>query len=137
MKRNSPINGLGTALRTLTLISWPGKESEELTASLPWFPVVGLFLGLVQAIALDFLGEPVSLDNRFLGQLGEGREVVGLFGERVAFVHQLADEGDDLFLVQAVTNRMKTLSPELNGILSVAITVLSHGSTPLFIFPYP
>jgi adenosylcobinamide-GDP ribazoletransferase len=47
MKRNSPINGLGTALRTLTLISWPGKEGEELSTSLPWFPVVGLFLGLI------------------------------------------------------------------------------------------
>jgi adenosylcobinamide-GDP ribazoletransferase len=47
MKRRSPVNGLGTALRTLTLISWPGKQRENLSSSLPWFPVVGLFLGLI------------------------------------------------------------------------------------------
>lgn len=45
--RKSPIRGLGCALTTLTLISWPGKEDEDLATSLPWFPVVGLFLGLI------------------------------------------------------------------------------------------
>ena len=41
------MKGLIVALRTLTVISWPGKESEDLSSSLPWFPVVGLFLGVV------------------------------------------------------------------------------------------
>lgn len=41
------IKGLVSALRTLTIIPWPGEESEELSSSLPWFPVVGLFLGLI------------------------------------------------------------------------------------------
>ena len=45
--RKSPIRGLGGALTTLTLISWPGKESEDLSTSLPWFPAVGLFLGMI------------------------------------------------------------------------------------------
>ena len=40
-------SGFTTALRTLTLIPCPGKESEEMPNSLPWFPVVGLFLGLI------------------------------------------------------------------------------------------
>ena len=39
--------GLGTALKTLTAIPWPWKESEDLSASLPWFPVIGLLLGLI------------------------------------------------------------------------------------------
>jgi adenosylcobinamide-GDP ribazoletransferase len=47
MRRNMHMKGLVIALRTLTLISWPGKESEDLSTSLPWFPVVGLFLGLI------------------------------------------------------------------------------------------
>ena len=41
------MKGFVIALRTLTLISWPGKESEDLSTSLPWFPVVGLFFGLI------------------------------------------------------------------------------------------
>jgi adenosylcobinamide-GDP ribazoletransferase len=39
------VDGLGTALRTLTAIPWRGRESEDFAASLPWFPVVGLLLG--------------------------------------------------------------------------------------------
>lgn len=45
--RASVLEGLGTALKTLTLIPWPRKESEDFPSSLPWFPVVGLFLGLI------------------------------------------------------------------------------------------
>ena len=41
------MKGFVIALRTLTLILWPGKESEDLSASLPWFPIVGLFLGVI------------------------------------------------------------------------------------------
>ncbi len=41
------MQGLRTALKTLTLLQVPGKESEELSEALPWFPVVGLFLGLL------------------------------------------------------------------------------------------
>jgi len=51
------LKGFGTALRTLTLISWPFKarsfkarsfkEGEAFSASLYWFPVVGLLLGLI------------------------------------------------------------------------------------------
>ena len=47
MRKKSLIRGLGCALTTLTLISWPGNKDEDLATSLPWFPVVGLFLGLI------------------------------------------------------------------------------------------
>jgi adenosylcobinamide-GDP ribazoletransferase len=39
--------GLTTAFRTLTIISLPWKEGDDLSLSLPWFPVVGLVLGLI------------------------------------------------------------------------------------------
>ena len=45
--KDSPLKGLGTAIRTLTVIPWPWGESRNLSQSLPWFPVVGLFLGLI------------------------------------------------------------------------------------------
>ncbi|NQU15286.1 MAG: adenosylcobinamide-GDP ribazoletransferase [Desulfobacteraceae bacterium] len=46
MKAPSP-KGFGTALKTLTRIPWPFKEDEAFSASLSWFPVVGLLLGLI------------------------------------------------------------------------------------------
>lgn len=39
--------GLITAIRTLTIIPIPGKDARNLAASLPWFPVVGFFLGSI------------------------------------------------------------------------------------------
>ncbi|MFH1481402.1 MAG: adenosylcobinamide-GDP ribazoletransferase [Pseudomonadota bacterium] len=47
------MKGLTTALRTLTLIPAPGRESDHLSSSLPWFPLVGFVLGLLlYALAL-------------------------------------------------------------------------------------
>lgn len=39
------LDGLGTALKTLTLFPWPKRESEDFGSSLIWFPVIGLLLG--------------------------------------------------------------------------------------------
>jgi adenosylcobinamide-GDP ribazoletransferase len=47
MSKIRPVNSFSTALKTLTLVSWPGKESEDLSTSLPWFPVVGLAIGMI------------------------------------------------------------------------------------------
>jgi len=44
---SSSPRGLGTAVRTLTIIPWPGRESDDFAASLAWFPLVGLALGLI------------------------------------------------------------------------------------------
>jgi len=46
-KKRSPISGLGGALTTLTAIPWPGAEDKDLSDSLPWFPIVGLCIGLI------------------------------------------------------------------------------------------
>ncbi|MCW8796400.1 MAG: adenosylcobinamide-GDP ribazoletransferase [Chlorobium sp.] len=43
------MRGLVTALRTLTVLPVPGKEAEHFSSALFWFPLVGLFLGLLQA----------------------------------------------------------------------------------------
>ncbi|MBM3162525.1 MAG: adenosylcobinamide-GDP ribazoletransferase [Chlorobi bacterium] len=44
--------GLVTALRTLTILPVPGRDAERFSMSLYWFPVVGLFLGGVQATVM-------------------------------------------------------------------------------------
>ena len=41
------LKGFITAIRTLTVIPFPGKESDNFSSSLQWFPVVGLVLGMV------------------------------------------------------------------------------------------
>lgn len=46
-KRHSRFTGLDDALRTLTILPWPGKGAGDLASSLPWFPVVGLLLGSI------------------------------------------------------------------------------------------
>ncbi len=43
------LSGLVTAMRTLTILSVPGKDTEHFSTSLFWFPVVGLLLGFMEA----------------------------------------------------------------------------------------
>ncbi|MBN1624904.1 MAG: adenosylcobinamide-GDP ribazoletransferase [Deltaproteobacteria bacterium] len=45
------IKGLTAAIQTLTSIPMPGKGDKDLSLALPWFPVVGLLLGIVLWIA--------------------------------------------------------------------------------------
>jgi len=49
------LSGLVTAIRTLTVFTVPGKETEHFSRSLFWFPVVGLLLGVLLA-SLAWLG---------------------------------------------------------------------------------
>ena len=53
------LSALVTALRTLTVLPVPGKDSETFSSSLFWFPVVGLLLGLLQA-AIGYAGYSVG-----------------------------------------------------------------------------
>jgi adenosylcobinamide-GDP ribazoletransferase len=41
------LKGLITAIRTLTVLPVPGKEGDDFSSALPWFPLVGLMLGLI------------------------------------------------------------------------------------------
>ena len=45
------LRGLVTALRTLTLLRVPGKDTDHFSQALYWFPAVGLLLGAIQAVA--------------------------------------------------------------------------------------
>ncbi|HJN17180.1 MAG TPA: adenosylcobinamide-GDP ribazoletransferase, partial [Armatimonadota bacterium] len=45
------IAGLGTAIRTLTILPFPGREASPMSESLYWFPLVGLIVG-----GLEFIG---------------------------------------------------------------------------------
>ena len=41
------LDGLGTALKTLTIIPWQGRASEDFASSLYWFPFIGLLIGTI------------------------------------------------------------------------------------------
>lgn len=45
--RSVQMRGFITAVRTLTIIPVPGRDSEKFSFSLPWFPFVGLILGFM------------------------------------------------------------------------------------------
>jgi adenosylcobinamide-GDP ribazoletransferase len=45
------IKGLITAVRTLTVLPFPGRENDDFSSALPWFPVVGLILGVILYVA--------------------------------------------------------------------------------------
>ncbi len=49
------LSGLVTALRTLTVLPVPGKDTANFSSSLFWFPAVGLLLGLLQ-LAVGYAG---------------------------------------------------------------------------------
>ncbi len=45
------MKGLISAMRTLTVIPVPGREDDDLSSSLPWFPLVGFILGAILYLA--------------------------------------------------------------------------------------
>ena len=62
LKKILPIKGFGTALKTLTLIPWLWNKNEDLATSLPWFPVIGLLLGLA-LYGISFLYKLLPFDG--------------------------------------------------------------------------
>ena len=55
------MRGMITAIRTLTAIPCPGKDADEMSSSLPWFPIVGFLIGsallLIAIITQRITGE--------------------------------------------------------------------------------
>ena len=43
--------GFVTAMRTLTILPWPGREAGSPSSALPWFPLVGAVVGGMAALA--------------------------------------------------------------------------------------
>lgn len=50
------MRGLITAIRTLTIFPVPGRDADDLTNSLVFFPVVGALIGLITALASMCIG---------------------------------------------------------------------------------
>jgi len=50
-KKREFVQGLITALQTLTILPVPGRGAQRMGAALPWFPLVGFLLGMLVALA--------------------------------------------------------------------------------------
>ena len=48
--------GLVTAMRTLTVLPWPGRDADSPAAALPWFPLVGAIIGSIVYLVIMLLG---------------------------------------------------------------------------------
>ena len=64
------LKGFVSAVRTLSVLPIPGKDAEEMTASLPWFPVVGALLGAI-LFGLWRLLAIIGLDTWSLSRNGQ------------------------------------------------------------------
>lgn len=86
------MRGLVSALRTLTAIPVPGRDAERMSSALPWFPVVGLLLGLAVCGAIM---TPALATGR---TWAEGSAVIGIvagiFLTRGIHLDGLADWAD-------------------------------------------
>lgn len=58
----SSIRSLVTAIRTLSILTVPGRDTDRFSNALYWFPVVGLMLGAFEA-ALGYLGVTFGWDE--------------------------------------------------------------------------
>ncbi len=60
------LNGLITALRTLSILPVPGKDAASFAASLGWFPLVGTVIGLPLCAMGLYLGDHWSAGTAML-----------------------------------------------------------------------
>ncbi len=97
--------GWVSAVRTLSVLPVPGRDADDMTASLPWFPVVGALLGGT----LYGLWRLLGLTG--LAEWSEGTALVLVIAAvvltRGLHLDGLADAADGLF---SLTGRSRTLA---------------------------
>ncbi|MCW8797331.1 MAG: adenosylcobinamide-GDP ribazoletransferase [Prosthecochloris sp.] len=119
------LDGLVTAMRTLTVLSVPGKDADEFSRSLYWFPLVGLLLGLLQA-ALAWIG--------MVSQIPEFSAVLvllsGVLLTRAIHADGLADLADGFFGGKTRESRLRIMKDPAVGSFGVIALIL------LFLFKW-
>ena len=117
------MKGFNTALRTLTLIPWPRKESEDLSDSLPWFVVVGLLLGLIlYCLALLWRLVPFPAWPAGIGLIMVGAET---WLTRGLHLDGLADWADSFGGIRDTEKRLDMMKDARTGAFGVMALVLA------------
>lgn len=107
------LKGFGTALKTLTLIPWPSKEREDFAASLPWFPVVGLLLGII-LYGIGFLWDILPLP-RWPEAIALLMVAVEIWLTRGLHLDGLADWADSMGSFQGKEKRLSIMKDSSLG----------------------
>lgn len=109
--------GLATAVRTLTIIPFPGKESESGATGFYWYVPVGAFLGGI----LYFVAQ-LALPAPLLGTL-----IVALLAllTRAFHLDGLADTFDGFGGGQTKERRLEIMRDHQTGVFGVTVLVLT------------
>lgn len=86
------MRGLISAIRTLTAVPIPGRDAEKMSSALPWFPVVGLLLGLVICGTIEL--PALAMGRTWPEGLAILAVVAGVFLTRAIHLDGLADWAD-------------------------------------------
>ena len=121
MQRN-PIHGLLSAFRTLTILSWPGKESKDLSSALPWFPVIGALLGLV-LYALARIGMFLPFDH-WHGGMAIIILAIGIWMTRGLHLDGVADWADSIGGNYSREKRLEIMKDSHIGAFGVIALIL-------------
>ncbi len=116
------IHGLSSAFRTLTVVPLPVRESKDLSSSLPWFPVVGLFMGFI-LWGIAFLWRLMPF-----GQWAAGAAIILLIFEtgftRGLHLDGLADWADSLGGLHTREKRLEIMRDSKVGAFGVMALII-------------
>ncbi|NLW30669.1 MAG: adenosylcobinamide-GDP ribazoletransferase [Fibrobacter sp.] len=115
------INGLITAVRTLTVISVPGPEVKKRFYSLPWFVVAGLIVGLVQYYFGTFL---FTWKSGLLNIAAFFMVVINYILTGGLHLDGLADSADAFGIVRSREKNLKILKDSHIGVFGAGAIVL-------------
>lgn len=117
------MGGLTTAMRTLTILPFPGKESKSYATSLYWFPIVGWLLGaILVGLGLVFDLSRVTTDLKSILLV-----IISVFITRAFHLDGLADMADGFgggYTKEKVLAIMKDSSSGAFGVLALIIDIL-------------
>ena len=112
------MRALITAIRTLTLLPVPGRDSASLSSALPYFPAVGLLIGAGVGLVLYV----ASLTGWFIGA-GVLAMIMAVWITRGLHVDGLADVTDALGAARTRERRLEIMKDPHTGAFGVmAIT---------------
>lgn len=114
--------GFSTALKTLTVIPWPGREGR-LASSLPWFPVIGLLLGLI-LYGLARLWGLLLPQDAWTGGAAMLLLAAGTGFTRCLHLDGLADWADSLGAMRTREKRLEIMKDSHIGSFGVIILIL-------------
>ena len=119
------MKALLTAFRTLTIISWPGNEDRDLSKSLPWFPVVGLVLGIIlYGIGSAWLHLPVNWTSGGALLL----VIAQIFLTRGLHLDGLSDWADSLGAIMDREKRLEIMKDSHMGAFGTLALIIALGA---------